>query len=187
MNLLREHAPGWMPELVTNEHGSVIHRAPVGAYLLIRFRHADGTVTPEVPQAIMDNNNKAIPLDRIDARDITDTHRRGVCMAAAFTFGLAYELWAKMPLETGFADNPKPEAEVTRITPNGGVWESLDDEQQAFLQKIADAVLDLMPDAEAANGYIASQQLEADEKVALWSRLDSKTRTALKKAHKEAA
>ena len=187
VNLLREHAPGWMPELVTNEHGSVIHRAPVGAYLLIRFRHTDGTVTPEVPQAIMDNNNKSIPLDRIDARDITDTHRRGVCMAAAFTFGLAYELWAKMPLESGFAENPKPEAEVTRITPNGGVWESLDDEQQAFLQKIADAVLDLMPDADAANAHIASQQLEADEKVALWSRLDSKTRTALKKAHKEAA
>lgn len=109
VNLLREHAPGWLPELVANEHGSVIHRAPVGAYLLIRFRHADGTVTPEVPQAVMDNNNKAIPLDRIDARDITDTHRRGVCMAAAFTFGLAYELWAKMPLESGFADNPKPE------------------------------------------------------------------------------
>ena len=76
---------------------------------------------------------------------------------------------------------------VTKILPTGGVWESLDDEQQAFLQKIADAVLDLMPDAEAANAYIASQQLEADEKVALWSRLDSKTRTALKKAHKEAA
>ncbi len=114
VNMLREHAPGWMPELVTSEHGSVLHRAPVGAYLLIRFRHTDGTTTPEVPQAIMDNSNKAIPLDRIDARDITDTHRRGVCLAAAFTFGLAYELWAKMPLESGFADNEKAEPE--RIT-----------------------------------------------------------------------
>lgn len=107
VNMLREHAPGWLPELVTNEHGSVLHRAPVGAYLLIRFRHVDGTVTPEVPQAIMDHKNKAIPLDKIDARDITDTHRRGVCLAAAFTFGLAYELWAKMPLESGFAENER--------------------------------------------------------------------------------
>lgn len=108
VNMLREHAPGWMPELVVNEHGSVIHRAPVGAYLLIRFVHADGTTTPPVPQAIMDHKNKAIPLDAIDARDITDTHRRGVCLAAAFTFGLAYELWAKMPLESGYAENAKP-------------------------------------------------------------------------------
>ena len=53
----------------------------------------------------MDNRNQAIPLDKITARDITDTHRRGVCMAAAFTFGLAYELWAKLPLESGYADS----------------------------------------------------------------------------------
>ena len=64
---------------------------------------------------------------------------------------------------------------------------ALDGEQQAFLQKIADSVLDLMPDAAAAHDYLASQQLDTDEKAALWTRLDSKTRTALKKAHKEAA
>ncbi len=70
---------------------------------MIRFRNGD-QVTPPVPQAIMDNRNAAIPLEKITARDITDTHRRGVCMAAAFTFGLAYELWAKLPLESGYAD-----------------------------------------------------------------------------------
>ena len=103
MALLREHAPGWQPELVNAPDGYILHQAPVGAYLLIRFRNGD-QVTPPVPQAIMDNRNAAIPLERITARDITDTHRRGVCMAAAFTFGLAYELWAKLPLESGYAD-----------------------------------------------------------------------------------
>ena len=78
-------------------------------------------------------------------------------------------------------------ADVTRIGPTAGLWEALDGEQQAFLQKIADAVLDIMPDADAAHAYLAAQQLDADEKSALWTRLDSKTRTALKKAHKEAA
>ncbi len=34
-------------------------------------------------------------------------------MAAAMTFGLAYELWAKMPLETGFAEH-EPEAPKKR-------------------------------------------------------------------------
>lgn len=78
-------------------------------------------------------------------------------------------------------------ATVTRITPTDGVWDALDGEQQAFLQKIATAVLDIMPDAKAAHDYIASQQLDTDEKAALWTRLDSKTRSALKKAHQEAA
>lgn len=101
MQMLREHAPGWMPELVNAPDGYIVHQAPVGAYLLIRFRNGE-EVTPPVPQAIMDHKNAAIPIDKVTARDITDTHRRGVCMAAAFTFGLAYELWAKIPLESGY-------------------------------------------------------------------------------------
>lgn len=88
-------------------------------------------------------------------------------------------------------ERPKPEAAptaaVARIGPTAGLWEALDAEQQAFLQKIADAVLDIMPDADAAHAYLAAQQLDTDEKAALWTRLDSKTRSALKKAHKEAA
>ena len=109
MHLLRTHAPGWLPELVPSETG-IVHRAPNGGYLLLRFRHMEtGAVTPAVPQAVMDARNNAIPLEKITARDITDTHRRGVCMAAAFTFGLAYELWAKMPLESGYTQDDQPE------------------------------------------------------------------------------
>ena len=102
LNLLRTHAPGWTASCITAEDGSLLHRAPVGAYLLIQFLHVDGTTTPAVPQAVMDHRNNAIPFDKITARDITDTQRRGTCMAAAFIFGLAYELWAKMPMESGF-------------------------------------------------------------------------------------
>lgn len=109
MNLLRTHAPGWLPELVQAPDGGIVHRAPAGAFLLLRFVHADGTATPAVPQAIMDSRNAAIAFDKITARDITDTHRRGICMAAALTFGLAYELWAKIPLESGYAHHDEPE------------------------------------------------------------------------------
>lgn len=109
LNLLHEHAPGWCVEFVPTADGSLVHRAPGnGGYLLLRFRHLDGTVTPEVPQAIMDNRNGAIPYDKITARDVTDTHRRGACLAAAMTFGLAYELWAKQPLESGYAETAEP-------------------------------------------------------------------------------
>ena len=102
MNLLRTHAPGWMVDYEPTADGKLLHEAPVGGYLMIRFKHVDGTVTPALPQAVMDNRNKAIALEKITARDISDTQRRGMCMAAAMTFGLAYELWAKMPMESGY-------------------------------------------------------------------------------------
>jgi len=189
LQLLREHAPGWLPELVPTASHAILHEAPQGAFLLIRFRHTDGTVTPEVPQAIMDNNNKAIPTAKITARDITDTHRRGACMAAALTFGLAYELWAKVALESGYGEAAeKQQAEPQQTTantgrPTSGVWESLGDDEQAFLLKIAGEVASRMVDPADALDYIESQSLDTDEKAALWTRFDSKTRTALKKAH----
>ena len=102
MQLFRENAAGWMVEAVFATDGGMLHKAPVGGYLLLRLRHIDGTVTPEVPQAVMDNRNSAIAFDKITARDITDTHRRGSCLVLAFQTGLAHELWAKMPLESGY-------------------------------------------------------------------------------------
>lgn len=193
LHLLRTHAPGWLPELVPTAAGGILHEAPSGAFLLIRFRHTDGTVTPEVPQAVMDHQNKAIPLAKITARDITDTHRRGACMAAALTFGLAFELWAKMPLESGYAEAAN-EAKPAQITgkPTDGAWEAMNEEEQAFLLNIAREVSERVAhDPADAHDYLTAQNLDSDEKAALWTRLDSKTRSALKKAHaaatKEAA
>lgn len=102
MNLLRKHAPGWLPEMVFSAEGTPLHTSPVGGFLLLRFKHVSGLVTPEVPQAIMDHRNSSIPVEKITSRDISDTHRRGTCLLAAFQFGLAFELWAKMPLESGY-------------------------------------------------------------------------------------
>ena len=116
LNLLREHAPGWLPETVPNSEGGLLHAAPVGCYLLIRFRNGEQT-TPAVPQAVMDPRNAAIPHDKITARDLTDTHRRGICMAAAMTFGLAYELWAKLPLESGYDEDEHDEKTPRQSAP----------------------------------------------------------------------
>ena len=115
MQLLHQHAPGWLPDAVHADGGGLLHNASVGCYLLIRFVHTDGTVTPAVPQAVMDNRNNAI-FDKITARDITDTHRRGLAMAAALQFGLASELWAgnmgENPIARSklslFQETPKP-------------------------------------------------------------------------------
>jgi hypothetical protein len=109
-NLLHEHAPGWAVEAGLAPDGTILHKAPAGGYLSLRYVHTDGRATPFAPQAVMDNRNNAIPYEKITARDITDTHRRGSCLAAALFFGLAYELWAK--IEVGY-----PEGDDTGETP----------------------------------------------------------------------
>lgn len=114
-HMLHVYAPGWLPDMVPNIDGGVVHRAPIGGFLMLRFVHLDGRTTPAVPQAVMDQSNNSVPYEKISARDITDTQRRGLCLLAAQQFGLAYELWAKMPLESGYVENEedrevKPEA-----------------------------------------------------------------------------
>lgn len=41
MELLRKHAPGWLPELMQAPDGGIIHHSPVGGFLYIRFVNAD--------------------------------------------------------------------------------------------------------------------------------------------------
>ena len=93
--------------------GTILHKAPVGGYLSLRYVHTDGRKTPYVPQAVMDNRNAAIPYEKITARDITDTHRRGSCLAAALFFGLAYELWAKIDVPQAEGEEGAPEVPRT--------------------------------------------------------------------------
>lgn len=188
MHLLRTEAPGWLPELVPNASGGILHSAPVGAYLLIRFRNGD-TVTPEVPQAVMNHRNEAIAFDKITARDVTDTHRRGICLAAAMTFGLAYELWAKMPLESGYHDEETHEpakAPKHSAVKNDPAVEQATPEEVEALRDIAMEAMGMVADGKptSAREFVQSQNLDNDQKVLLWSLLDAPTRSAIKTAEK---
>jgi hypothetical protein len=107
--LLHQHAPGWQFHLRPTPDGRHVWAAPDGTgYLVGFFTSPDGTESADFPQAVMNNSNAAIPLERISARDVTDTHRRALCAAAAFTFGLAYELWAKDPVEDPYQREAAP-------------------------------------------------------------------------------
>lgn len=68
-------------------------------------------------------------------------------------------------------------------SPNDGVWEAMDSDQQIALEKIALSVRDFMEagDSAGAFDFIARQALDTDETAALHTRLDSKTRSALKR------
>jgi hypothetical protein len=102
--LLNEHAPGWLPELVPGPDGQILHRAPKGGYLMVRFRNVDtGAETPAYVQAVQDNRHKAIPYEQIDARDVSDTSRRGFVLAAAAVFNLGIQLWTRDQLEDGYS------------------------------------------------------------------------------------
>jgi hypothetical protein len=141
-NLLHEHAPGWCLEIMTAPDGGQVFRAPGnGGYLMLRFVHLDGTVLPEVPQAIMDTRNQPIAFDKISARDVTDTHRRGGCMAAAMTFGLAHELWAKMPLESGYAGQEAAGVAVAPPASTGASKAPLQVDPQPTMEDFLEACL----------------------------------------------
>lgn len=117
--LMQKHAPGWMPECVTSVDGDILHRAPVGGYLQIRFCHTDGTKTPAFQQAVQDNRHNSIPYDSITSRDVTDTQRRGWALAAAAVFGIGIELWTRDALEQGYsnADFSPTELEIPKSSP----------------------------------------------------------------------
>ncbi len=192
MQVLREHAPGWLPVLGTvRDTSEIVHRAPVGGYLMIAFELGEVS-TPFMPQAIMDHKNNAIPYDKITARDITDTHRRGICMAAAMTFGLAYELWAKLPMESGYqAEKSGMDEMIEKIVqadvkPDAGVYDSLSTLDQMRADKIAQTGIEYFDqgDIAGAHEYLIRAFGPDDPtefKVAVNSLLDSKFRTALKK------
>ena len=117
MHMMHTHAPGWLPFAEPATDGGLIHRSPAGCYMMIGFRNMHTQAcTPLTPQAVMDHKNKAIPYDSITARDITDTHRRGLCQAAAMFFGLAYELWAKDDVESGYAKQERAKADAAATT-----------------------------------------------------------------------
>nr|BAR20666.1 rad52 recombinase [uncultured Mediterranean phage uvMED] len=99
---LNNHAKGWNFQLKLNSGSptnpsifDAVWKAPDGSgYLMCYFTDPQGGETGLFPYAIMDNRNNPVKVDRISARDVSDSHRRALAACAAFTFSLGYELWA---------------------------------------------------------------------------------------------
>lgn len=104
-HLLHVHAPGWQFALRLAPNGGHIWTAPDGSGYVVGYFSNGDKQTPDFPQACMDNRNNPIQAERITARTLTDTHRRCLCTAAAFTFGLGYELWARVEVENPMRDD----------------------------------------------------------------------------------
>ena len=118
---LREHAPCWEfhleCKLDTEEY---VWAAPDGSGYLMCFFQNGEKKTPLFPFPIMDNRNNPLPLEKISSRDLTDSHRRALCACAAFVFGLAYELWAKVEIDEAAKVDATPiKKEIARSPQRG--------------------------------------------------------------------
>jgi len=100
-NHLHTAAPGFQMQIrPAPERDGHVWRAPDGTgYLVVYFKHVDGTETTDFVYAITDNRNNPVAGDKITSRMICDSHRRALCAAAAYFFSLGYELWAREEIE----------------------------------------------------------------------------------------
>ena len=177
-HLLHVHAPGWQFQLSSAPDGGHVWRAPDGSGYVVGFFANGEQATPDFPQACMDNRNNPIPFERITARTLTDTHRRCLCTAAAFTFGLGYELWARVEVENPMRDDDSAAASVTsaskpaaaKVTPAKKASTSPNPERLSSgeIQELVDAVLKVS-DERRKQIVLAFQErfsLPADKKAA---------------------
>ena len=124
-HLLQDHCPGFHFHLTPSPDGSHVWKAPnETAYVVGHFTGPNGERTPDFPQAVMDNRNNPVPYAKVTARDLTDTHRRALAACSAFTFGLAWQLWAREEVE-----NPHREETKTKPAPAPKVKDIADEDQ----------------------------------------------------------
>ena len=100
-SIFNEKCPGWTHHTKINEQdGTPLFDAPDGSmYFIFYFQDPEGNRFSDFIYPIMGNNKKALKKDFIDAREISDTQRRGFVAHCAFQFSLGYELWAKEEIE----------------------------------------------------------------------------------------
>ena len=135
--LLLDHCPGWQFHLAHYVDSSHVWKAPNGTgYVVGYFTGPNGERTPDFPQAVMDNRNNPVVYEKVTARDVTDTHRRALAACSAFTFGLAWQLWAREEVEN-------PHREEKKAKPSAGPSvagvpkeeQPLSDSERSFLLK----------------------------------------------------
>jgi hypothetical protein len=101
---------------------------------------------------------------------------------SALTYARRYSLAAAC----GVAPEDDDGNAATKSAPKSipaSVWDTMPADEQKFLSDIAEEVVTQINSnyIESAKKFIEDQNLDADEKTALWSRFDSKQRAALKK------
>ena len=148
--------------------------------------HAFGkSRTAQLP--VMDFRNKAI--HNPDAFSVNTAMQR--CLAKAISLhGLGMYIYAgeDLPMsemkESEVKENKEDKvikAPKASITPTAGALDAFSKDEKDLLIRIAEEVTELVQLEELRLAYERCELLENNEKVAIWSMFDSKTRLALKK------
>ena len=130
------------------------------------------SMTAQLP--VMDYRNKAIPNP--DAMAVNTAMQR--CLAKAIALhGLGLYIYAGEDL---------PEEDVVKaptqsITPMAGALDNFTAQEKELLHGLAEEVTFFVKNNDVAQALEVASSLSNDEKTALWSLLDSKTRSTMKK------
>ena len=104
------------------------------------------------------------------------------------TLGVAADIYAGLWDGSKYLDAPNGSKPLSVA---GQEWETMDEEEKKFLQGLADQVKDSIKKdgGLVAMKFLEEQNLTQEEKVAIWSRFDSKERAAMEphKRQKKAA
>jgi hypothetical protein len=104
----------------------------------------------------------------------------------AMSYATKYAMLKLLSLETGEADEGRVEAVKPNTAKQVAVdaFEEMPEDEKKFLQETATGIIDVFEnDGDLAN-HVEGLRLETEEKLALWSLLPSKVRTAITKALK---
>jgi hypothetical protein len=126
-------------------------------------------------------NGQNRPIAQPNAFDINTSIQRALVKAIAL-HGLGLFVYAGEDLPEG--EEPEPVKEKVIITPSQGIADLMSPEEMQYFKELAVELIAIVAegDPKQALTRLDSENLEADQKVALWSLLDSKTRSAIKKA-----
>ena len=129
------------------------------------------SMTSQLP--VMDYRNKAIPNP--DSMAVNTAMQR--CLAKAIALhGLGLYIYAGEDVpEEDKVQAPKA------ITPTAGAMENLDEESQQFIKDLAIDIIGDVAGGHIEDAYGKTTTLLNEEKLAVWTLLDSKTRSTLKK------
>jgi hypothetical protein len=141
------------------------------AMVFVTVMMFDKPMTCQLP--VMDYRNKAIPNP--DAFAVNTAIMR--CMTKALALhGLGLYLYS--------GEDVPEEGKSVVITPTQGAQDNIPEEELQYLQELAVELIATCEQGDPKEAWIKleGENLEADQKVALWTLLPSKVRTALKKA-----
>ena len=123
------------------------------------------------------------------SEDSMQAYGSGLTYARRYDLSLTLGLCPDDDDDGNAADGNVATTTVPKLThkPTDGAWDHIAPDRAEALQRIGSGVIDcfsaLQP--ETAFKYLQEQNLSNDEKVAVWTMLDSKMRSALKRIQKE--